>query len=66
MVQMFSWNVPAWPTGELYFNPLAWQILFVFGAWYADEGALRLKTIVQSRACWCWLRSISRLASSSP
>jgi hypothetical protein len=49
MVQIFSWHVPAWPTGELYFNPLAWQILFVFGAWYADEGALRLKTIVQSR-----------------
>jgi hypothetical protein len=49
-VQMFSWYVPAWPTGELYFNPLAWQILFVFGAWYADEGARRLKTIVQSRA----------------
>jgi hypothetical protein len=50
MVQTFGWNVPAWPTGELYFNPLAWQILFVFGAWYANEGALRLKTIVQSRA----------------
>jgi hypothetical protein len=32
MVQMFSWHVPAWPSGELYFNPLAWQILFVFGA----------------------------------
>ena len=50
MVQMFGWYVPAWPTGELYFNPLAWQILFVFGAWYADEGARRLKAIVQSRA----------------
>jgi hypothetical protein len=50
MVQIFSWHVPAWPTGELYFNPLAWQVLFVFGAWYADEGAGRLKTIMQSRA----------------
>jgi hypothetical protein len=49
MVQVFSWHVPAWPSGELYFNPLAWQVLFVFGAWYADEGA-RLRTIVQSRA----------------
>jgi hypothetical protein len=49
MVQMFSWHLSAWPSGELYFNPLAWQILFVFGAWYADEGASRLKTIVQSR-----------------
>ena len=49
MVQMFSWHVPAWPSGELYFNPLAWQVLFVFGAWYAYEGAGRLRTIVQSR-----------------
>lgn len=49
MVQLFSWHVPAWPSGELYFNPLAWQILFVFGAWYADQGAGRLKTIVRSR-----------------
>lgn len=50
MVQIFSWHLLAWPSGELYFNPLAWQILFVFGAWYADEGARRLRTIVQSRA----------------
>jgi hypothetical protein len=50
MVQVLSWHVPAWPSGELYFNPLAWQILFVFGAWYADRGAARLRTIVQSRA----------------
>jgi hypothetical protein len=50
MVQMFSWHVPAWPTGELYFNPLAWQLLFVFGAWYVYEGAGRLRTIAHSRA----------------
>jgi hypothetical protein len=50
MVQMFGWHLPAWPNGELYFNPLAWQFLFVFGAWYAEEGAGRLKKIVQSRA----------------
>jgi hypothetical protein len=49
MVQVFSWHVPAWPSGELYFNPLAWQVLFVFGAWYADKGAGRLRPIVQSR-----------------
>jgi hypothetical protein len=51
LVQAFSWNLPAWPHGEWFFNPLAWQILFVFGAWYAAERArLRLRTIVQSRA----------------
>jgi hypothetical protein len=54
MVQLFSWHMPAWPSGELYFNPLAWQFLFVFGAWYADAGAGRLKTIVQSRGT-LWL-----------
>ena len=34
----------------MFFNPLAWQLLFVFGAWYAYEGADKLRTIVQSRA----------------
>jgi hypothetical protein len=50
MVQIFSWQMPAWPSGELYFNPLAWQVLFVFGAWYAYRGPGRLKTILRSRA----------------
>ena len=50
LVQAFGWNLPAWPGGEWYFNPLAWQVLFVFGAWYVDEGAGRLRTIVQSPA----------------
>ena len=50
MVQMFGLHLPAWPSGEMYFNPLAWQFLFVFGAWYSEEGAGRLKKIVQSRA----------------
>jgi hypothetical protein len=49
MVQMYSWRVPAWPSGELYFNPVAWQLLFVFGAWYACGGARRLRKVVQSR-----------------
>ena len=50
LVQAFSWNLPAWPRGEWFFNPLAWQALFVFGAWYAYEGTGRMRTIVQSRA----------------
>ena len=50
LVQAFSWHLPAWPRGEMYFNPLAWQLLFAFGAWYAYQGAARLRTIVQSRA----------------
>jgi hypothetical protein len=50
MVQIFSWHLPAWPSGELYFNPFAWQFLFVIGGWYAYEGTARLRPILQSRA----------------
>jgi hypothetical protein len=50
LVQAFGWNLPAWPQGRWFFNPLAWQVLFVFGAWYAYDGADRLRTIMQSRA----------------
>jgi hypothetical protein len=50
MVQFFSWHVPAWPSGEIYFNPLAWQFLFVIGCWYAYEGRPRLQPILQSQA----------------
>jgi hypothetical protein len=50
LVQLFAWRVPTWPKGELYFNPLAWQVLFVFGAWYAYEGAEYLRAFVRSRA----------------
>ena len=50
MVQLYSWHLPAWPSGEMYFNPLAWQLLFVFGAWYAHGGTERVRTILRSRA----------------
>jgi hypothetical protein len=59
---VFSWHVPAWPSGELYFNPLAWQFLFVIGAWYAFEGTVRLRPILQSRML-LWL-AIAFLAFS--
>ena len=50
LVQLFDWRVPTWPKGELFFNPLAWQVLFVFGAWYAYEGAGHLRAFIRSRA----------------
>lgn len=50
MVQLRSWHVPAWPSGELYFNPFAFQLLFVFGAWYAGGGANLIRPLVASRA----------------
>ncbi len=49
MVQIFDWHLPAWPSGEMYFNPIAWQLLFVFGAYCAQEGTGYLRAIVQSR-----------------
>lgn len=48
-VQLFGWHVPAWPHGEMYFNPFAWQILFVLGAWFAGPGAARLAALLRSR-----------------
>lgn len=45
----FGWNFPAYPAGGWYFNPFAWQLLFVFGAWCALGGADRLKGLLRSR-----------------
>src|SRR5687767_8251848 len=42
----FGWNLPAYPSGVWYFNPLAWQLLFVFGAWCALGGADRLGPVL--------------------
>ena len=38
----FGWNIPAYPKGVWVFNPFAWQLLFVFGAWCALGGARNL------------------------
>jgi hypothetical protein len=38
----------AYPNGFWAFNPLAWQLLFVFGAWCALGGAKRMSTILAS------------------
>ncbi|HET9245828.1 MAG TPA: OpgC domain-containing protein [Xanthobacteraceae bacterium] len=45
----FNWNLPSYPEGHWYFNPFAWQLLFVFGAWCALGGAQRLAAVLQSR-----------------
>jgi hypothetical protein len=44
----FNWNMPSYPSGHWYFNPFAWQLLFVFGAWCALGGAQRLSAVLQS------------------
>ncbi len=45
----FDWNLPAYPNGVWFFNPFAWQLLFVFGAWCALGGAQRLAGVLRSR-----------------
>ncbi|BAL79893.1 OpgC domain-containing protein [Bradyrhizobium cosmicum] len=39
----------AYPNGFWAFNPFAWQLLFVFGAWCALGGARRMSRILASR-----------------
>jgi hypothetical protein len=48
--RQFGWNLPSYPSGVWYFNPLAWQLLFVLGAWLALGGANTLHFLVRSRA----------------
>ena len=45
----FGWNMPSYPSGHWFFNPFAWQLLFVFGAWCALGGAQRLSGVLKSR-----------------
>jgi len=44
----FDWNIPAYPNGNWVFNPFAWQMLFVFGAWCALGGAKQLSAVILS------------------
>jgi hypothetical protein len=44
----FDWYLPAYPNGFWAFNPFAWQLLFVFGAWCALGGAKRMTRILAS------------------
>jgi hypothetical protein len=46
----FAWNLPAYPDGNWYYNPFAWQLLFMFGAWFALGGALDSQTVIRSKA----------------
>jgi hypothetical protein len=43
-----DFNLPAYPNGVWFFNPFAWQLLFVFGAWCALGGAQRLAAVMRS------------------
>ncbi len=45
----FGLNIASYPKGVWVFNPFAWQLLFVFGAWCALGGAQRLSPWINSR-----------------
>ena len=45
----FDLYLSAYPNGYWAFNPMAWQLLFVFGAWCALGGAQRMSRILSSR-----------------
>jgi hypothetical protein len=45
----FGWNLPAFPDGYWFFNPFAWQLLFVFGAWCAVAGNDVVAGLLRSR-----------------
>ncbi|HVY59148.1 MAG TPA: OpgC domain-containing protein [Xanthobacteraceae bacterium] len=44
----FDWNFPAYPSGVWAFNPLAWQLLFGFGAWCGLGGAEKIGRLIRS------------------
>jgi hypothetical protein len=46
--RQFGWNLSAYPAGTWYFNPLCWQVLFVFGSWCALGGAKKSRAIINS------------------
>jgi len=45
----FDWNLPSFPGGKWYFNPFAWQFLFVFGVWCGFGGGPTIRTAALSR-----------------
>jgi len=49
LVHVFGWTVPTWPNNVWFFNPLAWQLLIVLGAYWSVEGN-GLWPLVTSRA----------------
>jgi len=50
--RQFGWNLPAYPAGMWYFNPFAWQVLFVFGAWFALGGSRTSMPLIRSRSAF--------------
>src|SRR3954465_15128244 len=51
LARWFDWNFASYPPGTTwYFNPFAWQLLFVFAAWCGVGGVAQLQALIRSRA----------------
>src|ERR1019366_8528340 len=49
--RVFDWNLASYPPGtHWYFNPFAWQLLFVFAAWCGVGGLAKIEPLIRSRA----------------
>jgi hypothetical protein len=50
LARWFDWNLASYPPGTTwYFNPFAWQLMFVFAAWCGVGGVAKLQFVIQSR-----------------
>ncbi len=50
LARHFDWNLPSYPGGKWYFNPFAWQLLFVFGIWCGLGAGPKFGPFMRSRA----------------
>jgi hypothetical protein len=50
LARTFDWNLPSFPSGNWYFNPFAWQLLFVFGTWCGLGKVSEISGFIRSRA----------------
>jgi hypothetical protein len=58
----YDLSLSAYPNGVWAFNPFAWQLLFVFGAWCAQGGAKRMSRILSSKIT-LWISAAYLLAA---
>ena len=50
LTRRYDWNLPSFPSGSWYFNPFAWQFLFVIGVWCGFGETAQIARLIRSRA----------------
>jgi hypothetical protein len=60
LARWFDWNLPSYPAGATwYFNPFAWQLMFVFAGWCGIGAAAQIEFLIKSRTVLvlaiCWI-----------